>query len=719
MKNNPKPKFKPGDVIINHLGYLRTITSIKNGSYHGTSEHGVWFGKCDFIEENWKLWTVYDAKPGDVLWSNGFSSDCVFIFNGIDNWKFDEPNGDRAVATAYCCITLSSDKLEFGIQGPDCIEISSIKPATKKQRTLLFSEMKKAGYEWDAENLKLNKIMHKFNVGDLLIHNYSRKCNTIESIDDYFGYQLKHKDKFYYLSLKAVEENYHLWTINDAKPGDILAWDDCGDEYVFIFSHVYHDMDEYNSYVQAYCGINRFLTNKFEITEADNKYYCISELKPATEEQIEALFKRIKEEGYEWDAEKLKLTERIPKFNIGDWIIHNHTKIVAHIESHDNYYGYQISVGTNLYHLSDDSVEQNYHIWTIDDAKPGDVLCTYECGLAKIVFILKNIPQRPYILSYFCYYNMMWPSFATDEQAGCLAPLACDVKPATSEQSDLLFQKITKNDYEWDAKNLQLTKKRNFNVGDWIVMDDKAGRISVELIMSINNGQVKTVDKDGDEFTFTETGLKHYHLWTISDVKAGDVLMYENEIFIFKNRSQYLISYYCCYDGNLLIDSMYSFTSTELGYVRPANHKEKQLLFDEMKKAGYEWDQKEKQLMKIKKDMDKRIRDAELREQIQKCESQMKTNAADFKNDGLTYEEFHNLQYALVKKIEELKFKVKDVKTAELTITPQESYIIFDALENMLEKISYDSVNVFQSYDKKEIQQLADAVLKLQVKNQW
>ena len=51
MKNNPKPKFKPGDVIINHQCYLRTITSNKNGSYHGTSENGVWFGKCDFVEE--------------------------------------------------------------------------------------------------------------------------------------------------------------------------------------------------------------------------------------------------------------------------------------------------------------------------------------------------------------------------------------------------------------------------------------------------------------------------------------------------------------------------------------------------------------------------------------------------------------------------------------------------------------------------------------------
>lgn len=34
----------------------------------------------------------------------------------------------------------------------------AVRPATKEQRDLLFSKMKEAGYEWDADKKELNKI---------------------------------------------------------------------------------------------------------------------------------------------------------------------------------------------------------------------------------------------------------------------------------------------------------------------------------------------------------------------------------------------------------------------------------------------------------------------------------------------------------------------------------------------------------------------------------
>ena len=46
------------------------------------------------------------------------------------------------------------------MQGPDCIEVNTVKPATIIQKDLLFSKMKDAGYEWHPEKKELNKVEH-------------------------------------------------------------------------------------------------------------------------------------------------------------------------------------------------------------------------------------------------------------------------------------------------------------------------------------------------------------------------------------------------------------------------------------------------------------------------------------------------------------------------------------------------------------------------------
>ena len=47
------------------------------------------------------------------------------------------------------------------MQGPDCVEVNTVKPATKIQRDFLFRKIKEAGYEWDAEKKELKKIEQK------------------------------------------------------------------------------------------------------------------------------------------------------------------------------------------------------------------------------------------------------------------------------------------------------------------------------------------------------------------------------------------------------------------------------------------------------------------------------------------------------------------------------------------------------------------------------
>ena len=153
-----KPKFQKGNWVIDKQGTVHQIANIIENVTNNTYGYDVVGG--GYFNENVKdirLWDIKDAKDGDVLCSTGLHNDCIFIFNGLDNWKFDA-EGDRAVATGYCCLFITADKMEFGIQGPDCIEVNTIKPATKVQRNLLFQKIKEKGYEWNSDTKELKKI---------------------------------------------------------------------------------------------------------------------------------------------------------------------------------------------------------------------------------------------------------------------------------------------------------------------------------------------------------------------------------------------------------------------------------------------------------------------------------------------------------------------------------------------------------------------------------
>ena len=91
------------------------------------------------------------------------------------------------------------------------------------------------------------------------------------------------------------------------------------------------------------------------------------------------------------------------------------------------------------------------------------------------------------------------------------------------------------------------------------------------------------------------------NLWTIRDAKDGDVLCYEDEVFILKNYVLFhKIVYHCCYDGkNLVSHSIYSLTKDDFNKIHPATEEQRDLLFSKMKEAGYEWDAEKKEWRKI------------------------------------------------------------------------------------------------------------------------
>ena len=146
-ESEDKQKFCEGDWIISkYMHLVMQVLDNDNGFYKTLETDGTERNDSyDFIERNFKLWTIADAKPGDVLLSK---HNQPFIYNGI----FDEDS-----VGAYCGIDMLGDEFLKGIFSGDWSYKEGVKPATKEQRDLLFSKMKEAGYEWDADKKKLSK----------------------------------------------------------------------------------------------------------------------------------------------------------------------------------------------------------------------------------------------------------------------------------------------------------------------------------------------------------------------------------------------------------------------------------------------------------------------------------------------------------------------------------------------------------------------------------
>lgn len=161
---------------------------------------------------------------------------------------------------------------------------------------------------YDVEQNQVNIVEPKFKVGDwILIDN---PCKII-SIDNYGNYLVRYWDsdaidKLHTLSKEFCESYFHLWTIQDAKDGDVLLSPSTpeGDkECPFIFKEIDKGgiVRFYAALLQSEClKIADGITNV--IGYADDVYHI-----PATKEQRDLLFQKMKEAGYEWDDGKREL----------------------------------------------------------------------------------------------------------------------------------------------------------------------------------------------------------------------------------------------------------------------------------------------------------------------------------------------------------------------------------------------------------------------------
>lgn len=165
--------------------------------------------------------------------------------------------------------------------------------------------------------------------------------------------------------------------------------------------------------------------------------------------------------------------------------------------------------------------------------------------------------------------------------------------------------------FNYENSNIQqkdFAPKFDFKVGQWIVATGKC----IYLIVKIDGFNVTLVDTNGDKYVFDVSSLDDAHEWSIQDAKDGDTLVtYDIRdnmewIFLYRpNKHKLHINdprFYCHYD--LKSDSFKKdndYVSVALGTkFRPAIKEQRDILFEKMKEARYEWDAEKKKLRKIK-----------------------------------------------------------------------------------------------------------------------
>ena len=150
-----EPKFKVGDWVVFN-GLTLYIKGIIKGFYITISKGGITNSYDWDIDNVARLWTIQDAKDGDLLVCDinkaEIGGDVEKLPNIVSTiFIFKNVVSSRDYIHSYCHLY---DRHVLGVQNTMYYNsfVYNIHPATKEQRDLLFQTMKDAGYEWDDMN---------------------------------------------------------------------------------------------------------------------------------------------------------------------------------------------------------------------------------------------------------------------------------------------------------------------------------------------------------------------------------------------------------------------------------------------------------------------------------------------------------------------------------------------------------------------------------------
>ena len=291
------------------------VTFDKNTTYYCAkegclqNEYGCHIAIVKDLYDNFKLWTIKDAKDGDVLALSYASQNYILIYKKLYEKNFE------TMMSVFCFYCVEEDTYYDGTDSfhvMNCGEI--ITPATKEQRDLLFAKMKDAGYEWDAEKKELkkieqklkwskeddaNKVEPKFHKGDWIISKYMHPKYM------HLVMQILNNDKGFYKTVETngtvrndsydyIDRNFKLWSIEDAKDSDVLV---SHFDIPFIYNGNYN-----SDYLGAYCGITT--GGDFSVSTEKCQWTWNKNIHPATKEQRELLYKKMMESWEMWNIKE-------------------------------------------------------------------------------------------------------------------------------------------------------------------------------------------------------------------------------------------------------------------------------------------------------------------------------------------------------------------------------------------------------------------------------
>ena len=182
----------------------------------------------------------------------------------------------------------------------DLIQLTYKVYANTDYLTCVEQEKMLAWLEKQGEQTPTDKVKPKFHEGDWTVSNLDKKTRQISEVhfDEYNSYYVVDGKS---INLEEYDRLHYLWTIDDAKDGDVLS----DGTTIFIFKDLLSDGS-----VMSYCD--------YDTDSGENDAFCplsmnlsCSKITPTTKEQRDLLFAKMKEAGYEWNAELKKIEQKL------------------------------------------------------------------------------------------------------------------------------------------------------------------------------------------------------------------------------------------------------------------------------------------------------------------------------------------------------------------------------------------------------------------------
>ena len=299
------------------VGGIRSKYLTKEGCFHDTTLLPE--SKCVIFPKGKTTWEGFvPLKDGDIVY---------FITENNNEYITIFKNDGNVYLETYVDVSIATSRYSLDVS----FYIDNIKEqrlATAEEKQKLFRIIEDNGYKWNSETKTLEKLIKpKFRIEKSkwyvctkdLLDSYAnkafRKGDIYYSPED--GYLIPSNSNVPSKVEYCTDEYFRDWTIQDAKDGDVLFHSDSASNGIFIFKEILQRGTIQK--VICYCDYD----SEDGFCLGKNHTCCWTDSKilhPATKEQCDFLFQKMKEAGYKWNSET-KTLEELPKFKNGNVIV--------------------------------------------------------------------------------------------------------------------------------------------------------------------------------------------------------------------------------------------------------------------------------------------------------------------------------------------------------------------------------------------------------------